>query len=374
MSTFIRVMIFCVILFLQTSCVSKDQLEKLSIVTAVGYDTSEGEKIKGTTVIGQFDPSKKNVTNVLTSTAFTSKTIRQKMNMETRNKMVSGQLRAAILGSELAESGNIINIVDTLSRDPAIGTMVYLGISETTAEEVLRIKPKQGNMGNFLYELFQQNIKGELLLSCTLHEFLQDYYDPGRDPVIPYLKKENNKIKVKGTALISGDHFTGMLNEKDSFYVKLLREKFEIGSLELEIPVDELPENMFMNKPKSDTLYLNIDEIVSDSNIKVIDKSIPSFQVEINLDVRLQEITEDIRLDGKSIAVLEKQISKVMTKGSEKVIEKLQEVKSDPVGFGALYNAQRGIHLKGNEWHDIFQNAKFKVIIKPTILKTGVMD
>lgn len=374
MSTFIRVMIFCVILFLQTSCVSKDQLEKLSIVTAVGYDTSEGEKIKGTTVIGQFDPSKKNVTNVLTSTAFTSKTIRQKMNMETRNKMVSGQLRAAILGSELAESGNIINIVDTLSRDPAIGTMVYLGISETTAEEVLRIKPKQGNMGNFLYELFQQNIKGELLLSCTLHEFLQDYYDPGRDPVIPYLKKENNKIKVKGTALISGDHFTGMLNEKDSFYVKLLREKFEIGSLELEIPVDELPENMFMNKPKSDTLYLNIDEIVSDSNIKVIDKSIPSFQVEINLDVRLQEITEDIKLDGKSIAVLEKQISKVMKKGSEKVIEKLQEVKSDPVGFGALYNAQRGIHLKGNEWHDIFQNAKFKVIIKPTILKTGVMD
>lgn len=374
MSTFIRVMIFCVILFLQTSCVSKDQLEKLSIVTAVGYDTSEGEKIKGTTVIGQFDPSKKNVTNVLTSTAFTSKTIRQKMNMETRNKMVSGQLRAAILGSELAESGNIINIVDTLSRDPAIGTMVYLGISETTAEEVLRIKPKQGNMGNFLYELFQQNIKGELLLSCTLHEFLQDYYDPGRDPVIPYLKKENNKIKVKGTALISGDHFAGMLNEKDSFYVKLLREKFEIGSLELEIPVDELPKNMFMNNPKSDTLYLNIDEIVSDSNIKVIDKSIPSFQVEINLDVRLQEITEDIKLDGKSIAVLEKQISKVMKKGSEKVIEKLQEVKSDPVGFGALYNAQRGIHLKGNEWHDIFQNAKFKVIIKPTILKTGVMD
>ncbi|MDF2791444.1 MAG: hypothetical protein K0S80_4546 [Neobacillus sp.] len=346
MTTSIRFMIFCSILFLTTSCVSQEQLEKLSIITAVGYDKNESDKIKGTTVIGQFHPSQKDVTEVTTSTALTSKMIRQKMNLETRNKMVSGQLRVVIFGSELAESGNLINIVDTMSRDPVIGTMVYLGFSETTAEDVLRIKPKQGNVGNFLYELFQQNINGELLLSCTLHEFLQNYYDPGRDPVIPYLTIENNKIKAKGTALISGDHFAGRLSENEGFYVKLLREKFKAGSIELKIPVDELPESIFMDKPKSDSVYINIDEIVSDSKIKVKDKMFPSFQIEIKLDIRLQEITEDIVLDPKSIATLEKQINKVMTKETEEVIKKLSELKSDPVGFGAIYNAKRGINLK----------------------------
>jgi spore germination protein len=361
-------------LLLLTSCVNTDQLEKLSIITAVGYDKADEDKFEGTTVIGQFDPSQTDVTEVTTSTANTSKMIRQKMNLGTRNKMVSGQLRVVIFGSELAESGDLINIVDTLSRDPAIGTLVYMGYSKTLAKDILQVRPKQGNIGNFLYELIQQNIKGELLLSCSLHEFLQAYYDPGRDPAIPYLESEGNQVKARGTALISGDHYAGKLDERESFFVKLLRDKFKSGNIELKLSVDELPETLFKLKPKSDDLYINIDEIVSDSKIKVKSKKTPSFQVDIKMDIRLQEITEDILIDPKSIKALEKQINKAITKETESVIKKLQEMKSDPVGFGAIYNTKRGIQLKENEWHDIFPNATFKVNVKSSIIKTGVMD
>lgn len=367
-------LLLCVNLFYLTGCVSTEQLEKLSLVTAIGYDVGEDDKMEGTAVIGQFDPSKKDVSEVTSSTAHTSKMIRQKMNLGTKNKMVSGQLRVAVFGKEIVESGDLINIVDTLNRDPAIGTMVYLGISKTTAKDILQMKPKQGNVGNYLYELIQQNIKGELLLSCTLHEFLQDYYDPGRDPAVPYLENKNNKITASGVALISGGSFAGRLNERESFFVKLLREKYKAGNIELKIPIEELPEKIFMGKPKSDLLYLNIDEIVSKSKIKVKDKKIPSFDVVIKMDIRLQEVTEDVMIDPKSISALEKQINKVMTNETEKVIGKLQEKKSDPVGFGGKYNALRGVNLKGNEWHDIFQKATFNVRIKSSILKTGVMD
>jgi spore germination protein len=358
-----------------TSCVSKDQLEKLSLITAVGYDVGEEEdKMEGTTVIGQFDPSKKDVSEITSSSAYTSKMLRQKMNLGTKNKMVAGQLRVAVFGKELGESGDLINIIDTLSRDPVIGTMVFLGISDSTAKDILEVKPQQGNIGYYLYELIQQNIRGELLLSCTLHEFLQDYYDPGRDPSLPYLESKHNKVEANGMALFSGDRFSGRINVIESFYVKLLREKFKAGTVELKLPIEELPETMFMGKPRSDSIYLNIDEIVSDSKIKVKDKSIPSFQIDIDLEIRLQEVTEDIMIDPKSIAALEKQINQVMSKELEKVIKKLQELKSDPVGFGGFYNAERGIQLKGNEWHDIFQQATFKIKIQSSILKTGVMD
>jgi spore germination protein len=368
------ILLLCFNLIFLTSCVTRDQLEKLSLVTAVGYDIGEDDKMEGTTVIGQFDPSQKDVSEVTSSKAFTSKMIRQKMNLGTKNKMVSGQLRVAIFGKELAESGDLINIVDTLSRDPGIGTMVFLAISESTAKEILEVKPQQGNIGYYLYELIQQNIRGELLLSCTLHEFLQDYYDLGRDPSLPYLENKNNKIVANGMALVSGDRFAGRLNGNESFYVKLLREKFKAGSIELKLPIEKLPEAMFMDKPESNNLYINIDEIVSDSKIKVKDKTIPTFQIEINLDIRLQEITEDIMIDPKSIAALEKQINKEMSKEVDKVIKKLQDLKSDPVGFGGIYNAERGIKLKGEEWHDIFQKATFNIKIKSSILKTGVMD
>jgi spore germination protein len=175
-------------------------------------------------------------------------------------------------------------------------------------------------------------------------------------------------------ALISGDSFAGWMDLRESFYVKLLREKFKAGNIELILPIEDIPDTLFMDKPKSDSLYINIDEIVSKSKIKIKDKSIPSFEVEIKMDIQLQEITEDIVIDPKSIVVLEKQINKVMTKEIEDVIIKLQELKSDPVGFGAIYNAKRGIHLKGNEWHEIFQNATFNVNVKASIIKTGVMD
>lgn len=358
-----------------TSCVSKDQLEKLSLITAVGYDVGEEEdKMEGTTVIGQFDPSQKDVSEITSSSAHTSKMLRQKMNLGTKNKMVSGQLRVAVFGKELGESGDLINIIDTLSRDPVIGTMVFLGISDSTAKDILEVKPQQGNIGYYLYELIQQNIRGELLLSCTLHEFLQDYYDPGRDPSLPYLESKNNKVEANGMALISGDKFSGRINAKESFYVKLLREKFKAGTIELKLPIEELPEAMFMDKPKSDFIYLNIDEIVSKSKIKVKDKSIPSFQIDVDMEIRLQEVTEDVMIDPKSIAVLEKQINQVTSKELEEVIKKLQELKSDPVGFGGIYNAERGIQLKGNEWHDIFQKATFIIKMDSSILKTGVMD
>lgn len=373
MNTSIKIMIIGLSLLL-TSCVSNEQLEKLSLITAVGYDVGDGDKIEGTTVSGQFDPSKKDVTEITSAKAFTSKMTRQEMNLETRNKMVSGQLRVAVFGSKLAEKGNLINIVDTLSRDPAIGTMVYLGISKTRANEILQIKPKQGNIGNFLYELIQQNIKGELLLSCTLHEFLQDYYDPGRDPVIPYLENKNNKVKASGVALISGDHFVGTLSQKESFYVKLLREKFQTGNYELKLPIEKLPEKLFIHKPKTDHLYININEISSNSKIKVLDKSIPSFQVDIDLNIRLEEITEDILIDTASIKILEKNINEVMENEVEEVIKKLQKLKSDPVGFGAIYNSKRGIQLKKGDWNDRFPNATFKVTVKNSILKTGVMN
>lgn len=358
-----------------TSCVSKDQLEKLSLITAVGYDVGEEEdKMEGTTVIGQFDPSKKDVSEITSSSAYTSKMLRQKMNLGTKNKMVSGQLRVAVFGKELGESGDLINIIDTLSRDPVIGTMVFLGISDSTAKDILEVKPQQGNIGYYLYELIQQNIRGELLLSCTLHEFLQDYYDPGRDPSLPYLESKNNKVEANGMALISGDRYSGRISAKESFYVKLLREKFKAGTIELKLPIEELPEAMFMDKPKSDFIYINIDEIVSKSKIKVKDKSIPSFQIDVDMEIRLQEATEDIMIDPKSVAALEKQINKEMSNELDKVLKKLQELKSDPVGFGGIYNAERGIQLKGNEWHDIFQKATFIIKMDSSILKTGVMD
>src|SRR4051794_21874432 len=76
-------------------CVETKQLEKLGLITAMGYDLERENEIRGTVIVHKFNPEAKNVTKVITADAHTSKMLRQKQNLETDQKLVTGQLRCA---------------------------------------------------------------------------------------------------------------------------------------------------------------------------------------------------------------------------------------------------------------------------------------
>jgi spore germination protein len=141
--------IWILAVMLLSGCVQTDQLERLGLITAVGYDIEEG-KLQGTYVIQQFDPTKQDVTQVITNRGYTSKGVRQVTNLETSNKVVSGQLRVILYGREIAKKG-LMPVLDSLSRDAAIGTMVYVAISHDSTETILKTKPKTSNIGRYLY-------------------------------------------------------------------------------------------------------------------------------------------------------------------------------------------------------------------------------
>lgn len=365
--------IFLIMIFILTACIEKYPLEKLGLATVMGYDLDD-DKVRATAVLNQFDPEKKNAFQIVSSSGNTSKASRQFSNLETSNKIVGGQLRVVIFGESLAEEG-VISITDTLSRDASIGTMLYLCVSEGNAKEILESKPPVTDIGTYLYNLLKQNIEGELLVSATLHEFLQAYYDPGKDPLLPLVTMEDTSVKANGLVAFNNDKVVGFINGNEGFYVKLIRDKFKASSTEISIPSESI-KKIIRNTPKKENTFVVVDDIKSKSKITLVEASTPKYKITIQLDSVIKEISEDVILeDPKSIKTLEELIEKEMEKKVNNLLKKLQEMKSDPLGFGTVYDSSiRNKKLTKEEWKDIFPQAEFDVKIKLNIVKTGIVE
>ncbi|MEH7354428.1 Ger(x)C family spore germination protein [Neobacillus drentensis] len=375
------VVLFSCVIFV-SGCVERKQLEKLGLSTAVGYDLEKENHIRGTVVVHKFDPLAKNMTRVITSEANTSKTLRQKQNLETDQELVFGQLRCVIYSKELAERG-IIQLADALNRDPTIGNTVYLTVTDKKASSIMKMEKEniKVDLGTYLYNLIRQNVESEQLLSPTLHEFNHAYDDHGKDPVLPILKLKKGNVILSGMALFQDDRAVAELKGDKLFYLKILSDKFKSGTHEMGFKRSRFKriirsEQKHGYRTVYNKFYLNIDDIHSNTKIKLVDKKNLRFKVEIKIDSRLLEATEILDLSNPAnIKFIEKVVNKKMEKEIKDLLIFFQEKEVDPVGFGNKYIANnRGKMPSKKEWRDKYKDATFEVHVNNTIVKTGVTD
>jgi spore germination protein len=376
------IFVYCLVIVFNTSCVDQKQLEKLGLITITGYDLAGKNKIKGTSVVQKFDPIAQSDTKVITAVAKTTQGLRQEENLQSNQRLVSGQLRSVIYSRELAKKG-IIQLVDTLNRDAEIGNMVYLTIADKSASEIMKMgqdKPNI-NLGTYMYNLIKQNVEGEQILSPTLHEFNHNYYDIGIDPVLPILKIKNGDVIISGAGLFKDDRLVDELKKGQLFYLKILIDKYKAGSQEIEFKKDQLKkiymkDENYADKPIYNRIFITIDNIRSKTKIKLVDKKNLRFKVEVNLDSRILEMNEALDLaKPSSVKFLEKKIDKAMKKNVENLLLHLRDLEIDPVGFGNEYEAHvRGKPQTMSEWRKKYKQATFDVHVKNLIERTGIID
>ncbi|MEO2076505.1 MAG: Ger(x)C family spore germination protein [Bacillus sp. (in: firmicutes)] len=363
-----------------TGCVEQKQLEKLGIITTAGYDLVGEDKIKGIVVVQKFDPMAQSATKVISAIAKTSKGLRQAENLKSNQKLVSGQLRSVVYSRELAKKG-IIQLVDTLNRDAAIGNMVYLTIADQSAEEIMKVEQSKTNinLGTYIYTLIKQNVEGEQIISPTLQEFNHNYYDIGKDPVLPILEMQGGDVVISGVGLFREDRLVDELKQAKLFFLKILVDKYKAGTLEMGFNKKELEGLILKNvvpNPFYHKIYLTIDNIRSKSKIKLIDKKNLRFKVEINLDSRLLEMTEPLDLTKPdTVKLLEGKMNKSMEKEVEELLYHLRDLDIDPIGIGNEYEVHnRGKQISKEKWRELYKKADFEVHVKNRIEKTGVID
>ncbi|KGP73114.1 Ger(x)C family spore germination protein [Pontibacillus yanchengensis] len=375
----LTLLMICSVLCL-TSCVEKKYLEQIGIVTAVGYDMLDEEGwLEGTHVLFQFDPNQANVSQIITTRAKTAKGLINDASLKTSKKLASGQLRLVLFGDKIAKEG-VMRLLDTLARDAEIADMMYIAVSETTANQVLRANNFEdaANIGTYLHQLIQKNIQDEKVPQSTLHDFLHHYYDRSSDPVVPILNEENSKPTIRNLAVFRGDQMVGKISAKEGFHLKLLKDRFESGQLEMVIPQEPFIDDKESDRHYEEVqgIYINLGELSSDTDIQVVSVDNIEFNVNINITARVLELSEAVKMeDDKIIKKLEETIDKNLEQQTEELIQKLQEMNSDPVGFGLKYQRKVGPKaMENDKWRELYPQMKVKININTKILRSGIIN
>jgi spore germination protein len=368
-----KLLIALLVLFL-SGCAEEKTLEKMGLITTVGYDLTEDMQILATMVLLQIDPEAQQSSLILSAKSATSKGARNEADLKSPKKLQSGQLRVALFSEEVVRTG-LINLADTLARDPSISDLTYLAVVEGSTNKLLNQKNEQfSDISQLIYKELDQNIKGEKIPSSTLQEVLHDFYAPGIDPIMPTIKNVNGLVKITGMALIKDDKMVGKINAKEAFYLKLINDRYKAGAIELEVDKEgfDLPEST--EGPVK--LAVVLDTIHSKSDMNLISKENLHFDLKITLKTRLLEINQALDLKNpESVKQLETKLGEKITSDIDSLIKKARDLGADPFGFGEIYRKSvRQANLTSDKWHAMYPESKADVKIEFEILRTGVVE
>ena len=95
-----------------------------------------------------------------------------------------------------------------------------------------------------------------------------------------------------------------------------------------------------------------------------------TYKMKFNVD----EFAHDHLDQDKTRKELEKFLSKELTKDFNEVIKKLQEAKSDPVGFGRSVRAFHPNLWNKGKWQDTFSELDINVKVEAEITRTGILN
>jgi spore germination protein len=357
---------FCCIVLFASGCVQQKIIDDLALINGLAYDISkkDDEQLEITATFpiitkkGQYDRK------TLSVTAKSSKSAREKLKYETNLQLVSGQVRVALFGTELAERG-LLPILDTFVRDPSIGARVNLALGKGTASDIINVPiENEGQNATFLEQFITKLHKENERADYNLFQFMRDYYDDGIDPILPVFKAEKTNIKYEGIGLFMEDKLIDFLNPQDSHMLFFLRDEIIRGDLDFEIELQE---------GKKDTIMLSY--VQTDHHIKVLSNQPNEMNVIIEIAVLgdVVEFTGDADLsDPKLQKKLEKMLAKKIDEKSKKLIVKIQELKVDPIGLGRhIRNSMKYKDWKKIDWQQVYKDMNIEVKTTVQFSNTG---
>ncbi len=340
-------------------------VEEVGFILSLGLDIHEDDPNRY--IVTQSSPVFVTVAEesveILSATAKSPMEAIQFFNKVGGRNYVSDQLLAFVISKEVAQKGNLLTLLDFIYRNPRISSLANLIISEEPAQEVINAKLDAKNrIAMYLKSLIDEAAAAGITEAVTLQNFRQLAMDShiGRDPIVPKIKMLEDSFIISGFALFQGDKMVGELTETESDYYLILSEK---GT-----PV------VFMSQ--GDAVYgffpfsinTNIKPFIKDDNIV--------FEIKVKLELMVDQsfcsVSSDLT-NPKNKEKLEAQTAEHLKGEFLKLIKKMQEVNSDPLGLGKRFRAKYFNVFKEIDWHEYYPYAEVHVDVFVTISRHGLV-
>lgn len=273
------------------------------------------------------------------------------------------QLEVVLLTTETVKS-NIIETFDVSFRTPrnrlSSRFVVVDGEMALYMEKTEKIPLE---LPDYYNKLLEAGISHSIIPDIDIQKTAVLLFDDAIDLVLPFVKmsETTGTPELSGVALFSEKVFTGQtLKMEESIIVQVLQKK----------PGKNVSFTYMWKKDgKSYPITVELASYkrkwdIQDSKIDATYKMKLSI-VEFPFD-HLDE--EKVRTDA------EKFLSKELTKDFNKVTKKLQEAKSDAVGFGRTVRAFHPNLWNKGKWQDTFSELDIHVKVEAEITRTGILN
>ncbi|MCH1624232.1 Ger(x)C family spore germination protein [Fredinandcohnia sp. SECRCQ15] len=370
-----------IIIILLTGCWNRVEVNDIAIVTAIGIDLTEDDKLLlsiqvaipvklGPTSGSQGGSS--NSTFVVSETGDTiSEAYRNIQGKISRNIFFS-QSRVLLIGEDMAKKG-ISNIIDFHSRynEPRINSFIMF--TKGQASELINNMPQ---LESISAEETKELAKIGAGLSVYIRDFMNMLLTDGKEPVAPQFSltplEENTKNKsregqeINGAAVFKGDKLVGWLDKTETRGLLWIRNEIETGVITINIPEDQGGGN------------ISFEIIRVDSKIKPkLQNGEINLSVDVTSELSIMENDSKLNVDQTQVLdELEKYVENEIKDRIQLVVDIAQkEYQSDIFGFGQAvykkYPKEWNVALKNN-WDQTFEQLEVNITPKVFIRRIGL--
>ncbi|WP_157842964.1 Ger(x)C family spore germination protein [Bacillus sp. FJAT-44742] len=347
------------------ACVNQEIIDEIQLISTIGYDFLQEDLVEGSVSIPIYGPGQElhqgegSVrSETISGIARTSKDLRAQLNTRSRHELNSSKLAVVLYNDELAKHG-IMELVDTLRRDPIIGRRVFLAVLEGKTKQLLNLNsPLEPEISQYLSDLISQNTEAQGLPKTNLHVYLYRFNALGMDPFLPLLEQTEDQVEVKGLAILKDDKMVTAIDREEMFIFKMFVENFDNGFYEVTLSPDESAD-LFNLQARSSYHVKNGNQT-------------PEITVILDIEGRITEYS-GVNLDDQKVEEIQHRAEEELQKRAEKLITQFQALEVDPIGFGDQVRS-RTRKWDYENWKTQYPHLDIKVETNVQISNAGVVE
>lgn len=341
-----------------SGCVEKSILDDIVLVNGLGFDYCDGVNIQATVVYPDYLPDQPPKDKTFTGRARMNKTVLQDISRQTTHPVVTGSINTVVFGRELAEKQGILDLVDSFHRDPRVGSTIFLGVIDGTAKEFLKGKYGIRSTGEHVAKIIEHNIKHEDLPRTNMQRFFSDYYQTGKTPFMPLLRKtEAGNVELTGITFFKYGKIADSIPAEKMFFFKLLSDKYSEG----------------LHSVKTKEGEASVRDIRSSHDFILLQQNPLKIRVKIKVNGIIDEFNGE-ELNPSTVKSVEKEFEKIIYEECMELISRFQEKEIDPIGFGQFAKTQIRNFDMENWLSTLYKDLSVDIKPKVTITETGVIE
>ncbi|UQZ82281.1 Spore germination protein B3 precursor [Paenibacillus konkukensis] len=349
-------------------CGDVKQINRITFVTVLGIESAEkGVRVHALSAIpsryASLAPSGGTLTGkgspnfIMTAEGYTISDALYQLKRKSARDIQYGHTKVILFSGELAKKG-LSEQLDFLMRRDEIQKIAWVAVTKGSPEHIIRAKASvPESVGDWMVDVFSGAGSDTFeVLPIYLYQFYSGTLDPGASPYSMVLSRsgEETALQTSEMALFGSDRLVGYIPSNDVKYVSLLQKR-------------KLASTTFtLEKEKLSFTLLNYKSQVQWKRDRM--------NVELLLKLDLDQ-TARLSIDSRAeLLEIESKLSRQVEKELSSLIAKLQDMRSDPVGFGEVYRVAHGGKLDKKEWlTSIFPDQRVEVHVKTNIQRKGMI-